>query len=209
MINGANHILTSGGENNLMPRFGYRRPMRRRRPSGNVVIHVPSSMAGTIATGANALLVIQSPSIDAGGSASSNIEAQDKDRTINVGHHMGQTTIDFTCRITTADGALEFCVVHVERHDGVPTLSHPLPTSSEISTEGMQQACRLASPGRVVHFSIRPYSADNTFVHRIKFRPSKFKSSKVKAGDYWMLIIHNRGSATITYDFQCRYKEYE
>ncbi len=193
-----------------MRHYGSRRRMRPQRRSGNVVIHVPSTMGGTIGTGNEATLVIQSPSIDAGGSASSNIEAQDKDRTVNVGHHMGQATIDFTCRVTTADGVLEFGVVHVERNDTTPAIgSHPLPSGSEINTQGLQQALRLASPGRVVHFSQRAYSVENTFVHKIRFRPSKFKASKVKAGDYWMLIVHNRGSAEITYDFQCRYKEYE
>ncbi len=167
-------------------------------------------MGGTIAAGAEAQLVIQSPSIDAGGSASSNIEAQDKDRTVNVGHHMGVATIDFGCRITTADGTLEFGVTHVERSHSTPALSTPpLPTGAEIETQGLQQALRMSNPGRVVHFSQRAYSADNTITHKIVFKPSKFKSSKVKAGDYWMLIVHNRGSATITYDFQCRYKEYE
>ncbi len=115
-----------------------------------------------------------------------------------------------TVRTTVADGAIEFGVVHVERNDTVPALgTHPLPSTTEIGTQGLQQALRLASPGRVVHFSVRAYSIENTITHRIKFRPSKFKASKVKAGDYWMLIVHNRGANVLTYDFQCRYKEYE
>ncbi len=192
-----------------MRHFGYRKRIKR-RGTGNVVIHVPSTIGGTIAAGAEAELVIQSPSINAGGSASSNIEAQDKDRTVNVGHHMGMANISIAIRITMAQGILEFGVVHVERSDAVPALAtHPLPTGAEINTQGLQQALRLASPGRVVHFSTRAYTAEHNLVHNIVFRPSKFKSSKVKAGDYWMLIIHNRGTTTVTYDFQCRYKEYE
>ncbi len=173
-------------------------------------MHIPSTMGGTIAAGVETLFVIQSPSIFAAGSASSNIEAQDKDRTVNVGHHMGICTIDYTNRLTTADGVIEFCVLHVERNDATPVIgTHPIPSATEIGTQGLQQACRMASPGRVVHFSVRAYSAENTFTHRIVFRPSKYKSSKVKAGDHWVLIVHNRGVATITNDFQCRYKEYE
>ncbi len=167
-------------------------------------------MSGTINPTSTALIVIQSPSINAGGSASSNIEAQDKDRTVNVGHHMGQATIDFSVRVTTAVGVLEFGIMHVERSDIVPVLgTHPVPSASDVATQGMQQATRLASPGRVVHFSARPYTAEQNIVHKMRFRPSKFKSSLVKAGDYWILIVHNRGIAVMTYDFQCRYKEYE
>ncbi len=192
-----------------MRHFGYKRRTRR-RPSGNVVIHVPATIAGTIGAGAETLFVIQSPSIFAGGNASDNIEAQDKDRTANVGHHMGICTIDFTTRITTADGSLEYCVVHVERNDTTPSIgTHPMPSAVEINNQGLQQACRLASPGRVVHFSVRAYSAEHTMTHKIVFRPSKYKSSKVKAGDHWCLIVHNRGSAVVTNDFQCRWKEYE
>ncbi len=187
-----------------------RRGRPRRRPLGNSVIHVPSTMSGTINTGIETLFVIQSPSIFAGGSASSNIEAQDKDRTVNVGHHMGICTIDFTTRITTADGALEYCIMHYERLDATPAIGvHPTPSATEINTQGLQQACRLQNPGRVVHFSVRTYSAEHTMTHKIVFRPSKYKVSKVKAGDHWALIVHNRGSATVTTDFQCRYKEYE
>ncbi len=192
-----------------MRHFGYK---RRRMPfkGKNAVIHVPSTIGGTIATGAEALLVLQSPSIFAAGSASSNIEAQDKDRTVNVGHHMGQCTIDFTARITTADGALEFLVMQVQRSDATPAINnHPVPSAAQMASQGLQQACRMANPGRVVHFSVRAYSADNTIAHKIVFRPGKFKVSKVKAGDHWILIVHNRGSATVTYDMQARYKEYE
>ncbi len=192
-----------------MRHFGYRKRTRR-RPQGNVVIHVPSTIAGVIGGGVETLFVIQSPSIDAGGSASANIEAQDKDRTGNVGHHVGIVIIDFTTRITVADGALEYCVIHVERNDTVPAIgTHPIPSATEIATQGLQQACRLASPGRVVHFSVRAYSADNTMTHKITFRPSKYKASKIKAGDYWVLIVHNRGTSNVTNDFQCRWKEYE
>ncbi len=173
-------------------------------------MHIPSSMSATINTGIENLIVIQSPSIFAGGSASSNIEAQDKDRTVNVGHHMGVVDIDFTTRITTADGSLEYCVMHYERLDATPAIgTHPTPSGTEIATQGLQQACRMQNPGRVVHFSVRAYSADNTMNHHIRFKPAKFGVSKVKAGDHWALIVHNRGSATVTTDFQCRYKEYE
>ncbi len=157
-----------------------------------------------------ALIVLESPSILAGGSASSNIEAQDKDRTVNVGHHIGAFFIDVAIRITTQDGTVEFAVLKDERSDATPAIgTHPIPSGTDVTNQGMQQATRLANPGKVFHFSSRAYSAAHTITHKIRVSPGKFGLSKVKAGDHWVLLIYNRGSATVTYDFQCRYKEYE
>ncbi len=177
---------------------------------GNSVIHVPSTMAGTLALNIGVVLVIESPSIFAAGSASSNIEAQDKDRTVNVGHHMGTVTIDMNIRNTAGDGVAEFCVFKVERAASTPALgTHPIPSSAEIASQGMQQACRMANPGKVFHYSARAYSIENTVVHKIRVSPAKFRLSKIKAGDHWIMMLFNRGPQTFTYDFQCRYKEYE
>ncbi len=168
-------------------------------------------MAGTIASPNTAVLVIVSPSIFAAGSASSNIEAQDKDRTVNVGHHVGRLNIDVTIRSTTTNGVIEFCVFKVERADSTPALgTHPIPSTAEILSQGMQQACRLANPGKVFHYSKRPYTGDMNLTHKIIVSPAKYKLSKLKAGDHWMMLMFNRSTGgTITYDFEARYKEYE
>ncbi len=172
-------------------------------------MHVPSTIGGTISGGAETLLFLQNPSLLAGASATTNIEGQDKDRTVTLGHHMGQCTIDFTVRTTVADGSIEFCIFHVERSHITPAIgTDPIPSGADISSQGLQQAMRLALPGRVVHFSVRAYSIENTMVHKLKFRPSKYKASQVKAGDFWALMVHNRGANIITYDMQARYKEY-
>ncbi len=190
-----------------MPR--YRRSFRpRRRKMGNSVIHVPSTMAQTLTS--TTAIVISSPSIFAGQSASTNIEAQDKDRTTNVGHHIGQLNLDVTIRNTTGDGVIEFCVQKVERADTTPAIgTHPLPSNTDIQTQGMQQACRLANPGKVFHYSKRAYSVENTLTHKIKVSPAKFKLSKIKAGDHWILLMNNRGPSNVTFDYEGRFKEYE
>ena len=190
----------------------FRRSYRRksRRKMGNSVIHVPATIAGTLVANVAQAIVIESPSIFAAGSASSNIEAQDKDRTVNVGHHMGSITIDASIRTTSADGVVEFCVLKVERADTTPVIgTHPIPSSAEITAQGMQQACRMANPGKVFHYSKRAYTTEISFVHKIKVSPAKFKLSKVKAGDHWMLIVSNRGANSCVWDFEARYKEYE
>ncbi len=193
-----------------MPRFrrSYRRP---RRKMGNSVIHVPSTIDGSTNLNSTSLFVIVSPSIFAGGSASSNIEAQDKDRTANVGHHIGRLNIEVTTRDITNDGIIEYCVFKVERADSTPSLgSHPVPSTAEILSQGMQQACRLANPGKVFHSSKRAYTPEVNVVHRITVSPAKFKLSKMKAGDHWILLVFNRASVgNVTTDFEARYKEYE
>ncbi len=186
------------------------RRRKKRRITGNVVIHVPSTMAGTITTGQETLFIIVSPSIFAAGSASDNIEAQDKDRTVNVGHHIGRLTIDTSIRTTTADGVVEFCVFKVERAAATPVkATHPISSGAEVAAQGMQQVCRLANPGKVFHYSKVVYSAEHPMQHKIIVSLAKFKLSKIKAGDHWCLYVHNRGTATITFDFEARYKEYE
>ncbi len=183
---------------------------RRRRITGNTVIHVPSTIGGTMATAAPALIVLTSPSIDAGESATTGIDDQDKDRTVQVGHHIGTFHINIAIRITTADGTVEFAVFKVERVATTPVIgTHPIPSGTTITNQGMQQATRLDNPGKVFHFSSRAYSSDNTINHKIVVSPAKFGLSKCKAGDYWILMMYNRGAATVTYDYQGRYKEYE
>ncbi len=173
-------------------------------------MHVPATIGGTMNTAAPALIIIEAPSLFAGESASANIEAQDKDRTVNIGHYMGAFFIDVAIRITTQDGTIEFAVFKVERAAGVPAIgTFPIPSGAQITSEGLQQATRLRLPGKVFHFSSRAYSAAHTITHKIRVSPAKFGLGKVKAGDHWILMMYNRGSATVTYDFQCRYKEYE
>ncbi len=167
-------------------------------------------MNATLASLGTNVIVIASPSIFAAGSASSNIEAQDKDRTVNVGHHVGQLNLNLTIRNTTSDGVIEFAVYKVERADSTPSVgTHPIPTAGEVNLQGLQQATRLANPCKVFHFSTRAFSIENTINHRITVSPAKFKLSKLKAGDHWILQMFNRSSAVITFDYQGRFKEHE
>ncbi len=190
--------------------FHSSRRRKRRRVTGNTVIHVPSSVNATLGSLATQVIVLASPSIFAGGSASSNIEAQDKDRTVNVGHHVGTFNINFSIRNTTADGLFEFGIYKVERASTTPVVgTHPVPSSAEVNSAGLQQELRLQNPGKVFHYSQRAFSIENTITHAMKMSPAKFKLSKMKAGDHWILQLFNRSAATVTFDFQCRYKEYE
>lgn len=190
--------------------FGRRSRPRRPKHTGNTVIHVPSTIGGTLAGNTSVVIIISSPSILAGGSASDNIEAQDKDRTVNVGHHIGRLNLSVNVRGTTATGILECCVYKVERSSITPVLgTFPVPSTAEILSQGIQQVCRLENPGKVFHTSKRAYSSTQTLVHNMVVSPAKYKLSKYKAGDHWILQLFNRGLTTINFDYEGRYKEYE
>ncbi len=192
-----------------MRHYGFRRRIRRRK-MGNSVIHLPSTMGSAPAANTAFVFVLASPSILAGGSASDNIEAQDKDRTVNVGHHVGTFNIDLSVRSTTGTGIVEMCVFKVERSAITPVLgTFPVPSSAEILAAGIQQECRLKNPGKVFHYSKRAYAISQPVAHKIKVSPAKFKLSKMKAGDHWILLINNRGGTAVVIDTEVRYKEYE
>ncbi len=167
-------------------------------------------MSTGLSTNIAFVTVISSPSLFAGQSASNNIEAQDKDRTVNIGHHIGRLNLDISIRNTAGDGVIEFCVFKVERVASTPVLgTHPIPSSATIASQGMQQACRLDNPGKVFHYSKRAYSIEQTVVHKIIVSPAKYKLSKCKAGDHWILMMFNRGPQSVTLDYEGRFKEYE
>ncbi len=193
-----------------MPRWYRGRRRKAVSHKKNGVIHVPSTIGAAPAANVSTVFVIASPSIFAAGSASANIEAQDKDRTVNVGHYVGTLTLDLAVRDTTTNGLYEFCVYKVERADSTPALgTHPVPSTAECLAQGTQQACRLANPGRVYHYSQRAYTGDMNVSHKIRVSPAKFKVAKLKAGDHWILQVFNRGGTAVTFDFQARYYEYE
>ncbi len=167
-------------------------------------------MGGTLSANTAVVIIISSPSINAGGSATTNIEAQDKDRTMNVGHHMGRINIDINVRNTIGPGIFEFAVFKGERLATTPILgTHPVPSTANILAQGMQQATRLHNPGKTFHFSKRAYTVEVNFSQKIIVSPAKYKASKVKAGDFWVLMLFNRGGTEVTFDYECRFKEYE
>jgi len=192
-----------------MRHYGFGRRGRVRKTYKTAVIHVPSTMDGQITGDQSTLFIIVSPSIFAAGSASSNIEAQDKDRTVNVGHHIGRLNLDISIRDAAADGVLEFCVFKVLRAAATPAkATHPVPSNAEVNTQGMQQACRLANPGLVFHYSKAAYTKEFTRIKKIIVSPAKYKQSQIKAGDHWCLYVFNRGTGIINIDFEARYKEF-
>ncbi len=194
-----------------MRHFGFRRRTRRfsSKPRGQVTVHVPSTMEQSTAADVGSIVYAQTPSLFAGGSASSNIEASDRDRTVNVGNSIiGAITFNFSSRSTAVAGTIDFCVFRVERSFITPVIgTDPIPSSAEMLTQGVQQAMRMNLPGRVIHFSTRSYAVEQPINHLIRVTPAKFRMAKVRPGDHIGIMIFNRGSGTIIWSMQMRYKE--
>lgn len=182
---------------------------RRTKTYTTSVIHVPSTMGAFPSQDTGVLFVIASPSILASGSATTNIAQQDKDRTVDVGHHIGQITIDMGISNPIADGILEMCVYKVLRSGITPIIGTlPIPSDATVLSQGLQQSARLALPGLVYHYSKAAFSREKSRNIRIKVSPAKFKQSKMKAGDFWIFHVFNRAGGGVTLDYECRYKEF-
>ncbi len=166
-------------------------------------------MEQTLTLDTLSLIFAQTPSLDAGASATANIEASDRDRTVNVGNSIvGSITFDIDIRSVTGQGSLEFAVIRCERCFTVPVVgTDPIPSSLDVAGEGIQQAFRTRMPGRVLHFSQLAYTAETTRIKKIRISPAKFRMAKVRPGDYIALAIFNRSGVSIIYSVQMRYKE--
>ncbi len=182
---------------------------RTRKPLGQVTVHVPSTMESVITLDTATIFYAQVPSLLAGGSASSNIEASDRDRTVNVGNSIiGKITFNFSTRGAIGNGTYDFIVFRVERSFVTPVIgTDPVPSNSEMLTQGSQQAFRMNMPGRVLSFTTRSYAAEQPINHTIRVNPAKYKMAKVRPGDHIGLCVFNRGSADATVSVQMRYKE--
>ncbi len=192
-----------------MRHFGFRRRGRTRKPIGQTTMHVPATIEDVIAVDTGTIFYAQVPSLLAGGSASSNIEASDRDRTVNVGNSIiGKITFNFSTRGNVGNGTYDFIVFRVERSFITPVIgTDPIPTNSEMLLQGAQQAFRMNLPGRVLHFSQRSYAPEQPISHMIKVNPAKFRMAKVRPGDHIGLCVFNRGSGAATVSVQMRYKE--
>ncbi len=166
-------------------------------------------MEAVIAVDTAILFFAVNPSILSGGSATTNIEGSDRDRTVEVGHSVkGSIIFNFSTRGAVGNGTYDFIVFRVERSFITPVIgTDPIPSDAEMLAQGSQQAYRMNMPGRVLHFSTRSYAAEQPIQHTIKVTPGKFRMAKVRPGDFIGLSIFNRGSGASTCSVQMRYKE--
>ncbi len=172
-------------------------------------MHVPATMEDTITADSALIIYAQVPSLMAGGSASANIEASDRDRTVNVGNSIiGNIIFNFSTRNVAGSGTFDFIIFRVERSFITPVLgTDPIPSVAEILSQGSQQAFRMNMPGRVLHFSTRSFTTEVPIAHTMKVNPAKYRMAKVRPGDFIGCCIFNRSAITATVSMQMRYKE--
>ncbi len=170
-------------------------------------MHVPSTMSGGILSNDQSLIFAVVPSIVAGASATTDVEAHDRDRVCNIGSYVGSIIFDIGFFGVTAEGMIEYLVFKLERKLVTPTVGvDTVPSDADVISVGLQQAWRIDNPGRVMKFGIMPVSPELPSTRSIKVNPGKFKMAKIRPGDFIGIVLFNRTGATITSNVQMRYK---
>ena len=94
-----------------------------------------------------------------------------------------------------------------ERQAATPTIGlAPIPSTATVTTGGLQQAYRMAMPGRVMKFGALPYTSSQRLSREISVNWAKFRKSKTRPGDYYGLTLYNDSDNGVTFSMECRYK---
>ncbi len=187
-------------------RFTRRRPRRRITDS---VFHVPSSMNNSIATNSQLLVLSAIPSIVAGAAATTNIDLQDRDRTVTVGQNVGTTTFDIEISEVAAQGILSYVVFKLERKLATPAIGvDTVPSNAACLTSGIQQNWRILNPGRIMKHGMIALTAQTTRSHKVVVNWNKFKKGKMRAGDFYGIALFNRSDGANEVSIEMRYKAY-
>ncbi len=211
MTNGENHMLISGGVHNYAMRHFGRRRSTRRKIFGQKIQHSMSLIGNAPANQIALLHVLAHAGGLAGGSmTASRTGGEDRTTEVDNGRHVGRMTIDLAfIPLAAANGYYEYALVKYERSTSVPTIgTDPVPTSADFVTDGIQRALRSMTPGYVVQYGMIPITAETTVTRKIIIKWDKFRKAQVRDGDYFVLIMFNRASASNTYDIYCRYNTY-
>ncbi len=212
MTSGANHILTSGGQNKWNMRHFGKRGGKKRKLFGQPVQHSPSLMGNSPANLIGLIHVLAHANILAGGSMTSD-RTGGEDRTTDVdnGRHVGKmhVQIDFTVGAASS-GYYEIAAIKYERSTTVPAIGvDPVPSSADISGDGLQRAVRSLSPGYIIYWDTVAITPGTNRTKKILLNWNKYGKATVRDGDYYTLIVFNRSNDNNTiYDIQTRYRTY-
>ena len=172
-------------------------------------MHVPSTIGTNLAANTGAIIIAITPSLNAGGSATTNIAAEDRDRTVDVGNNVDTIIFNIGIRTPTVSGNLMYAVMKQERQQAVPVIgTPPVPSDAGVNGVGLQQAVRMEAPGRCYKYGIVPYTAETSRAFSLKMNLRKFRIGKIRPGDYVYLHLFNKGTGTCTVDVEMRYKSW-
>lgn len=196
----------------------FRRRFRGRRRSGrrkqNQITHIPSSMSNTLVS--NTALVFHAAIPANYGTIGSPLtgdtfENADRERQNVVGSKIDSISFNISARLPQAAGVIEWGILKIERANEVPdTNGNLLPSDADIVASGLQSALRRYQPGRVLKFGTFAVAPEQPRTISVGVSFAKFKMSTIRTGDYYSLVVFNRGiAASLVIDIQSRYKSYQ
>jgi len=190
-----------------------RRRGRRRNIKRNSVMHLPSSMLNSVPGNQSVILFASVTSnYQTIGTPLTNDTFENADRLQNtqLGANIDSIVYNIAIREIANDGIIEYVIFKIERSDEVPdTTNSKMPTDVEITTEGLQSAFRRYQPGRVLKYGAFGVASAQPRAISVKGDYKKFRFVKVRAGDYYGILIFNRNVASLEVDLQARYNAYQ
>ncbi len=197
-----------------MPRYGFRRPMKRRGKKWdvtNVIQHTPSTMDNTILTLDQLVVICAVPNVDAGGAMTTDRTNEDRLTQVANGRHVGRTTldVDWLPGATNAGGIIEYMIWRIDHAFAVPVVGGSgLPTDAEVGAQGMQQAYRQHIPGWCLKYGQLVFTLETQKAKKLTINWAKFKKDTMKDGTYFGVTFFNRSDTSVTMNVQMRYKTY-
>ncbi len=132
-----------------------------------------------------------------------------KQQEVTIGSTLGRTTFDISIRNPANSGMIEYAVYKIERSTAVPAVGAlNLPSSADVNTGGLQCEMRNHNPGRILEFGLIPYTVETTRMKKLVINWKKFRLATMRQGDFYGIVLFNRGPNTITIDVYCRFKEW-
>ncbi len=189
----------------------YRRMRRRSRGKRyqSSVMHLPSSMANNPMASESVVMfaAVASNYATTGTSLTSDtFENADRSQLVPIGADIPSIVYNIAIRNATATAVLEFAFFKIERAHEVPQTNDVLlPSNATINSLGLQAAFRQYQPGRLLKYMKIAVAAEQPRAFSTKINYAKFKMVKMRTGDYYGVIIFNRGSMAMTIDIEARY----
>ncbi len=201
---------------NILNIIMFRRRFRgrsKRKIKLNSVMHLPSTMSNNVNGNTSVILFASITSnYQVIGTALTNDTFENADRLQNVqlGANIDSIIYNIAIREIQNDGIVEYVIFKIERSDEVPDVTNTkMPTDVEITTEGLQSAFRRYQPGRVLKYGAFGVASAQPRAISVKGNYKKFNFSKVRAGDYYGILVFSRNASALVVDVQARYNAYQ
>ncbi len=182
---------------------------RRGKMYKSSVMHIPSSMNAVLASNtATVFFASQTANYTTTGTllTSDTFEQSDRSQTTALGSDINFIVYNLSCIAGETASIIEYAIFKIERSNSVPSFDNStLPASTTIQTQGLQSGMRQYQPGRVLKFGKFVIAAEQPRAISLGISYRKFKMAKVRTGDFYGIVVFNRGSSDVTLDIEARY----